>query len=109
MNPFVGTAYYPSLKRQSVCALSRKFTHPLDNKKFITTEFHQTYEHHISVVSTWSSYGQVYQLSYYNRVATITNKSEVLCWPQSKGQSGKDRFDMGQICSESVYTTISYS
>jgi len=67
----------------------RKFTHPLDNKKFITTEFHQTYEHHISVVSTWSSYGQVYQLSYYNRVATITNKSEV---PQARFNYELDTF-----------------
>merc|ERR1711871_1405148 len=45
----------------------RKHTNPLDGKKFCTQEYHQTYEHHLKVVSTVSSYGQTYQFSTFNR------------------------------------------
>lgn len=81
-----------------------KHTNPLDRRKFSTTESHQTYEHHLKLVSTLSSYGQAYQFSHYNRVSTSSNTSEV---PQAKfnfdietfsikiQSSGKQWYDFG--------------
>jgi len=67
----------------------RIYTHPLDGQKFSTKEFHQTFEHHIQVVSTISSYGQTYQFAHYERLAPLSNLSEV---PQARFNFDVDTF-----------------
>lgn len=67
----------------------RVYTHPLDGQKFSTKEFHQTFEHHLQVVSTLSSYGQTYQFSHYERLALLSNLSEV---PQARFNFDIDTF-----------------
>merc|ERR1712183_1145787 len=71
---------------------------PLDAKKFITQEFHQTYEHHLTVVSTMTSNFQFYQFSHYERIATSTNKSEV---PQARFNFDIDTFAIRILDAES--------
>jgi len=67
----------------------RVFTHPVDGKKFCTKEAHQTFEHHIQVVSTLSSYGQTYQFQHYERLSISSNQSEV---PQARFHFDIDTF-----------------
>lgn len=75
----------------------RKHTHPLDGQKFIHPEFHQTYEHHLKVVSTQSSYGQTYQFSNYGRIAATADKNEV---PQARFNFDIDTFAIKILDSE---------
>merc|ERR1711879_444816 len=61
----------------------------MDAKKYITEEFHQMYEHHLTVVSTRTSNFQFYQFNHYDRISTSTNKSEV---PQARFNFDIDTF-----------------
>jgi thiol-disulfide isomerase/thioredoxin len=86
--------YIPSAIMEWISGFGMNYKHrrhmkPLDAKKFITEEFHQTYEHHLTVVSTMTSSFQFYQFSHYDRISTTTNKSEV---PQARFNFDIDTF-----------------
>lgn len=56
----------------------RRHIRPIDGQEFCTEKFHETFEHHLILVSTQAIFGShSYQFSHYHRVSTSPNKSDI--------------------------------
>lgn len=66
-----------------------KFTKPIDGRVFSTHEFHETFEHHIRIISYKNNDWYTYLFSHYDRISKSTNLTEV---PQAKFHFDIDSF-----------------